>query len=708
MKGKKLFALLMAAVLSLGGFPLNGEVWAAENKVIVLKTPQEAAKAINTSSKTNGRLKTSNKKSEHKNAIESRILLRTDEVPQETANAKKVYYYQTGEYYILQYKNPQAADEAEETLVKRYGNEVVVRDRVIMQEEEESDGSGEEQVVPFDGIHAMGMDTLKEEAKDWKGNVEVAVIDSGVDRDHSLLIGRIDTQKSVNLADGADASKYDDTYGHGSHVAGIITQATPDQVKIMAIRVFDDYQMSSLSQITMGIDYARENGADVMNMSLGHTSPTDAERELINASMQKSVEQGCTLMAASGNENNNVSTSCPANNSWTISVGSLTEKEDGSYERSWFSNYGERLDFVAPGDQITSAWADGSEVTISGTSMATPHMAAAAAMIKLKHPTYDQWNIYKTLQDYEVDLGEDGKDELYGNGYVNLKDFASEKEASVSEPKYQAISSLAVIKKTMNSVGKSDSLKAVVTKGDGTLTYTSSNPNVVTVSKQGAITVKGTGKCTVTITVSKTAKYKETKRNVQIEIGKGTQEIVIPTMKYTKTLGDKGFYVKASVKAPGDGTISFLANENEVVNVTSKGYVTIKGVGTAQIYAIASGTASFRQQFSNPITITVQKSVPVKKPAQAKITKVSPGKTIISVTWKKQSLVTGYQVRYAKNSTMKNATTKTIARSSAASYKISKLKKKQTYYVKVRAYKKQNGKTVYGSWSKAVKTKTKA
>lgn len=111
----------------------------------------------------------------------------------------------------------------------------------------------------FDGIHMMGMDTLKEQAKDWQGQVEVAVIDSGIDRDHELFTGRIDTEKSINLSGQEPENQYDDTYGHGSHVSGIITQATPDQVKIMTVRVFDDYQMSSLTQITMGIDYAREN-----------------------------------------------------------------------------------------------------------------------------------------------------------------------------------------------------------------------------------------------------------------------------------------------------------------------------------------------------------------------------------------------------------------------------------------------------------------
>ncbi|MFR9098626.1 MAG: S8 family serine peptidase [Anaerostipes hadrus] len=88
------------------------------------------------------------------------------------------------------------------------------------------------------------------------------------------------------------------------------------------------------------------------------TSPTDSELKLINDSMEKSVKQGSVLLAASGNEANNVSTSCPANNSWTISVGSVQPNptDRTRYTRSWFSNYGKRLDFVAPGNNINSAW----------------------------------------------------------------------------------------------------------------------------------------------------------------------------------------------------------------------------------------------------------------------------------------------------------------------------------------------------------------
>ena len=706
MKKKKLLALTMAAALLMGGLPQNISVQAATNKVTVLTSPVQAAKAIRSDDEVHLFSKV-NEKEKRKENIESRILLRINNEITNTAGAKEVFYYTVGGYYILKYDNKKAADKAEKELIKIYGDEQVIRDRVIMQDEvtkaaDDEGDNGEEEVIPFDGIHAMGMDTLKEEAKDWSGSVEVAVIDSGADRDHELLKDRLDMDKSINLAEGSPEYKFDDTYGHGSHVAGIITQATPSQVKIMAVRVFDDYEMSSLSLITMGIDYAREQKADVMNMSLGHTKPTESELDFINDTMQKSVEEGSTLFAASGNENNNVSTSCPANNSWTISVGSLTldAKNNNQYVRSWFSNYGERLDFAAPGDLISSAWADGSIQIVSGTSMATPHMTAAAAMVKLKHHDYNQWEIYSTLQDYTVDLGDPGKDELYGNGYVNLKDFAKEQEASEANPKYQSISALAVTKKTMNDVGKSFSLDAKLLKGDGKLSYASSDDAVATVSEDGKITVRGVGKCVVTITASKTAKYKETVRTVQVEIVKGSQEIEIPTMTYTKNLGDAGFYVKASVKAPGDGKISFMANDNSVLDITEDGYVTLKGIGTTKVYAVASGTKSFKVAYSNPITITVNKKPEVIKvgtPTSFKVTPTAYNKAKLS--WKKVSGATSYEIYQYNTKTKKYAKVATVK---GTSYTKTGLTVGTSYKFKVRAV---SGKTVSG-YTKAVAVKT--
>ena len=721
---KKFLVSMMAAALILGGTvpASNRKVRATEKNIIVLKTPQEASKAINQNSSVNNQGRSAGvkmTKHQREQFIQSRIIVKSKKAPQNIKGVIQTYYYSVGDYYILQCNNKQAADTAEKQLKKQYHEEEVIRDRVITQSDDTSDQpdtgiTGEttdngdtytdyleqnKDTQVFDGIHMMGMDTLKEQAKDWKGQVEVAVIDSGIDRDHELFAGRIDTKKSINLSGQEPETKYDDTYGHGSHVSGIITQATPDQVKIMTVRVFDDYQMSSLTQITMGIDYARENGADVMNMSLGHTSPTDSELNLINDSMEKSVKQGIVLLAASGNEANNVSTSCPANNSWTISVGSVQPNptDRTKYTRSWFSNYGKRLDFVAPGNNINSAWADGTIVSLKGTSMATPHMAAAASMIKLKHHDYDQWRVYATFLDYTKDLGASGKDDYFGNGYVDLSDYASEKPASSENKRYQAISAKAVTKKTMNDVGKSFSLDAKLEDGDGKLTYQTSNAKVAQVTSDGKVVIKGVGKCEITIKALETAAYKETIHTVQVEVQRGQQTIHLPSKSYTKTMADKKFKLAATVEKPGNGKISYITNNEDIITITKEGYIIPKKTGTAKVYAIAAGTNEFEEAVSDAITLTIKAAPKPVNPGKEKITKLKKGKKSFTVTYKKLPKATGYYVRYSLKSNMKGA--KSIKVKGKTSVTVKKLKSKKKYYVQVRAYNTVSGKTIYGSYS---------
>ena len=105
---------------------------------------------------------------------------------------------------------------------------------------------------------------------------------------------------SINFAiDSENKTAYDDppkaaSGGHGTHVAGIIVKGTPKQVKVMAVRVFDLMGSSSIMTITLGVDYAREKKAPVLNMSLGHASPTQKEKDWMNDSFKKSLAERVT------------------------------------------------------------------------------------------------------------------------------------------------------------------------------------------------------------------------------------------------------------------------------------------------------------------------------------------------------------------------------------------------------------------------------
>ena len=159
-------------------------------------------------------------------------------------------------------------------------------------------------------------------------------------------------------------------------------------------------------------------------MSLGFEIMSGFENDQItqmDEAFARAFKANTTVCAASGNEYTDTSKSYPASSPWTIAVGSFEPDAKGNLIRSDFANNGELLDFVAPGRNIYSAWINGEESTntISGTSMATPHMAAAAAYVKMKHPDYSQRDVYAAFKDNAVDLGEPGKDTEFGYGYVH-------------------------------------------------------------------------------------------------------------------------------------------------------------------------------------------------------------------------------------------------------------------------------------------------
>ena len=676
-------------------------------------------------------------------AIRKRVIVKTSETITDTHGASDAYYYAPGGYQILFYNTVEKADQACAALKKEYQGTLVFQDIPVTMKD---DDGGEDVTEAYDGIHQMGMDQLKEEAKDWKGDAEVAVIDSGIDTDHPWFTNRLDRENSINFAaDIQDPDAYNDTtQGHGTHVAGIITQATPEQVKVMAIRVFDLTGSASYATITLAVDYAVEQKADVINMSLGFEIASGYESEdteLMDEAFARALAAGSTVCVASGNEFTDTSKSYPASSRWTIAVGSLEEDKDKKgYIRSDFSNNGILLDFVAPGRNIYSAWIGEGEATMiaSGTSMATPHLAAAAAYVKLKHPSYDQREVYAEFRDCAVDLGEPGKDTEFGYGYVDMSGYA-QKDSNTAK-KYQAITADAQINKTMNDMDNPFSIEAKLTRGDGTLSYRSTNENVAKV-ENGMVSVTGVGSCDIIVTASETADYLETEQAVRIRVTKGQQTIVVPVQEYVHKVSDKHFQVTASIEKPGDGKLAFLANENDVVDVREDGYVTILGPGTTQIYAVAKATDNFVRQVSDAITVRIEKDpevVPTEQPKQTETPVASPtlnpgttaggnpaqntpapadtgtdaskkqslDKTKIQtvkytknravVIWKTVKQADGYQVRYAANKTMKHASVKTTRKNSLSITR----RKGKNYYVQVRAYRiNEDGTKQFAKWS---------
>ncbi|HVK24692.1 MAG TPA: S8 family serine peptidase [Actinokineospora sp.] len=209
-------------------------------------------------------------------------------------------------------------------------------------------------------------------------NVTAFVIDTGVQADHPALGGRV--------AGGFDAidndDKPDDENGHGTHVAGTIggtEYGLAKGVKIVPVRVLDADGSGTTAGVIAGIDWVTKNheGPSVANMSLGGKAD-----EALDKAVQAAIESGVTFAVAAGNESSDAGGLSPARVPEALTVAA----SDDADKQAEFSNFGSIVDLYAPGVDITSSWIGGETKTISGTSMATPHVAGAVALYLSAHP----------------------------------------------------------------------------------------------------------------------------------------------------------------------------------------------------------------------------------------------------------------------------------------------------------------------------------
>lgn len=223
--------------------------------------------------------------------------------------------------------------------------------------------------------------------------VTAYVIDTGVRITHQDFEGR--ASHGYDAVDNDDTA--DDGNGHGTHVAATVAGAAHGVAKkadIVAVRVLDDNGSGTTEQVIAGIDWVTENheGPSVANMSLG-----GAADPALDAAVQKAIASGVTFAVAAGNESADAGQGSPARVPEALTVASSTEDD----AQSDFSNFGTAVDLYAPGSEITSAWNDSDEGTrtISGTSMASPHVAGAAAVYLAGHPDADPAAVASALTD---------------------------------------------------------------------------------------------------------------------------------------------------------------------------------------------------------------------------------------------------------------------------------------------------------------------
>ena len=248
-------------------------------------------------------------------------------------------------------------------------------------------------------------------------HIIIAVIDTGIDLDHPDLRRRI--TNGYNVLENNDFP--DDDNGHGTHVSGIIASETNNQEgvagitwynKIMPIKAMGAEGYGTTFDIVKGIIWAVDHGADVINMSLGNYQPSSLLKEAIDYAYNKNV----VLISAAGNENT-MQPSYPAAYPEVLSVSAV----DYIGRRASFSNYGDYIDVAAPGVQIPSTYFNQQYAALSGTSMASPHVAGLAGLILSANPDLTNREVINIIKNSAYDLGTPGNDSDFGSGLIDVK-----------------------------------------------------------------------------------------------------------------------------------------------------------------------------------------------------------------------------------------------------------------------------------------------
>lgn len=260
--------------------------------------------------------------------------------------------------------------------------------------------------------------------------VKVAILDTGISA-HSEL----------NIAGGVSEVSYTQSYaddnGHGTFVAGVIGAQSngkglvgeaPD-AQIYAVKILDSEGNGSTEDLAKGVDWAIQNGMDIVNMSIAFPDDSPAVEQVLASADQN----GILLIAAAGNKGTadaaTDTVEYPAKSSHVIAVAAI----DDSLQRADFSASGAEIEVTAPGVDIVSTSSNGKYELRSGTSVAAPFVTGMAAILKQAYPNSTNSQIRQAIDKGSIDLGATGKDNLYGYGMISFQHLLGKASIDASE-----------------------------------------------------------------------------------------------------------------------------------------------------------------------------------------------------------------------------------------------------------------------------------
>lgn len=260
----------------------------------------------------------------------------------------------------------------------------------------------------------------KAESKKEGASVTVAVLDSGYD---TASYGELRVSGGVDLTGENDIA---DRNGHGTAMANIILGNAEDAVRLLPVKVADETGFTTVLHIYMGVKYAIEQGADIINISM--SAYRSAHSGILEEVIGEAFRRGISVVVSAGNQGEDTGNYTPANIRDAVTVSSVGSDK----ARSSYSNYGEAVDYCAYGS-VEVPGLSGQKITATGTSVSAAIVSSLMAKVKSRNPGMSGEEMFCLLDGMAEDLGEPGADIYYGRGFLTSDPVLAKKEETEKE-----------------------------------------------------------------------------------------------------------------------------------------------------------------------------------------------------------------------------------------------------------------------------------